>query len=334
MLDKTCWGIFNNLIMSIGAWQKTSNLQSPQTALRRDTTAPPDWTAYPLSDQRIPAYVEELAYFCCELSVIANDINQLLYNDKPQTEDISPRVLALHARLVAWQTSLPSHLTLSPTASAPVLTQQLVSVFAHALPNSLTKPHRAYYQTLIITLLAPLTNLSPTNPHPTAAATHWRREAALTVVRTIRLHQSHYSMSHMSIFLIQPVMNAAFVLIDFVDPSDSDISTYKSEIIDLCVFFRAMSRRYLFATAALRLFQLTVQRKGRKLPTETEKLFEDFENRDWKVRALGEVKSVYPAVADRVDGREDVRTMSEVFQKFEGLSVQDEGGECKRTGSG
>jgi hypothetical protein len=60
----------------------------------------------------------------------------------------------------------------------------------------------------------------------------------------------------------------------------ADISTYRSEISDLCVFFRAMSRRFPWVFPAFRMFQVSTKQLGKRLAPETEKLFEEFETLD------------------------------------------------------
>lgn len=131
VLQKTCWGVFDNIIMSLGAWQKPSNLQPPPTPLTLVTTATYDWKPYPLSDQQLPVFVEELAYFRSRLSLIAKDINKVLYGDQnvlhpEERGGMSRDILELHARLVHWQAGLPAHLIVSEDAPPSVLTHQCV----------------------------------------------------------------------------------------------------------------------------------------------------------------------------------------------------------------
>lgn len=217
--------------------------------------------------------------------------------------------------------------------------------------------NRSYYHSLIINVLSALKDYTSTTP--TSSIVQWRRDAALTIVQLIRTHQHLYGPAHMSIFLIQPITTAAFVLVDEQDPdptltpadaataapattttapmttTDSGSTPYAAELTDLCIFFRAMSRRWPFATAALRLLQLTITRRGRRLPRETDRLFDDFESREWaetgeRRRQLQSLKSLYPVVADREDGKGQVRNMGEVLGMMRGFEV----GDCDGGGEG
>jgi hypothetical protein len=116
----------------------------------------------------------------------------------------------------------------------------------------------------------------------------------------------------MSAFHQYGVMQALLVLVD-----EPYISVYTAEILDLCVFLRACSRRWPFAMAALRMFQISCHQRGKKLPAETEILFEEFETREWRSRVKKKVISNMPAIGYTADGLPEVRNMQEFFEQMD-----------------
>lgn len=130
VLDQTCWGIFNNITMSLHAWQKPSDLiKPPKRQLPQPTADYLQWRPYPISAAIVPAHVKELSHYMSSLSLIVRDIGRFLYADYPklaleEDNDLEHRVLDLHTRLLDWQESLPHYLFAYPNSSPSVLTHQ------------------------------------------------------------------------------------------------------------------------------------------------------------------------------------------------------------------
>jgi hypothetical protein len=144
-------------------------------------------------------------------------------------------------------------------------------------------------------------------------ASKWSLEAALETVEIIRLHRKLYGVTHMSVFLIQPVTHAIVVL--------SGDHNHDAEVVELFVFFRAMSRRWKFVTAALQMLKISLKQHGKSLPIATEKLFKDFETDFHEQIQTCNIQSLYPVVADREYGRAEVRNMSDVLEHLDKLSL-------------
>lgn len=107
--------------------------------------------------------------------------------------------------------------------------------------------------------------------------------------------------------------------------------TYDEEIIEIITTFRAMSRRAPFMVSLLRMVQLDVQRRNIRLPSATEKLFEDFEKQDLTKWRLGPQTSLYFAnpFPGAVSASEDPETtearrpeyMGEFLEVFDNLTL-------------
>lgn len=181
--------------------------------------------------------------------------------------------------------------------------------------------NRGNYLALVLTIFAPLRiQVEDAAPAVVTEAMEQSINAAMEVVELFRKHQSLYGKSHMSGFLVQPLFLA---LLFFVD--HDDIFAYSSEISDLCIYFRAMSRRFPWVLAAFRMFQVSTKQRGKKLPPETEKLFEEFETLDWETRELDRVSSLYPVMGENEPGRSKIQNMGEFLEMMDNLNVDDAG---------
>lgn len=141
--------------------------------------------------------------------------------------------------------------------------------------------NRTYYFTIVLALLQLI-------PSPSVDVQTLRRDTALEITKIYRIHQSSYGASPTSLCFTDPAYKALLVLIN---EEDSD-GRYDSEILDLCVMLRSLSRRFPFALAVFRMFQrVAVSEKSHRLPSSTVKLFEDFDRDDWATTQLERVAS-------------------------------------------
>jgi hypothetical protein len=151
-------------------------------------------------------------------------------------------------------------------------------------------------------------------------------EAALEIARLCNLHHASYGNTHMSVFWIHPIALSLYHLMD-VD----DTARFEEQITDLCIFARAMSRRWPFAMAILRMIQLTADRRQVTLPDQSRKLFEDFEKEDWHTREQRTLASMYPdpesaAYRKHMENADAaLQNMGEFLDSMERLHLQDRG---------
>ena len=104
---------------------------------------------------------------------------------------------------------------------------------------------------------------------------------------------------------------------------EEDTLQYRSEITTLCVFFRAMSRRWPWCLAAMRMYQITTTQRGDKLPPETEKLFEDFGSDEWAKKESERVMSVYPVPDHSPNRFKKAQTMGDFVEMLDALNFGD-----------
>ncbi|KIW90198.1 uncharacterized protein Z519_08841 [Cladophialophora bantiana CBS 173.52] len=74
----------------------------------------------------------------------------------------------------------------------------------------------------------------------------------------------------------------------------------------------------------LRMVQLDARAKGAALPPETEKLFEKFENRDWKTQETRELMSIYADLesATTQQGNAASVDMGKFIKQMESLGLE------------
>ena len=119
----------------------------------------------------------------------------------------------------------------------------------------------------------------------------------------------------MNLWMFHPINLALHALLD------GDTQAFDEEVLDLCIFFRAMTRRWPVAMAAFRMFQVTAQKRGKRLPPAATKLFAEFENEDWRQNELKRIISMYPVEGDEENTELDIHNMSDFFEMLERLDV-------------
>ncbi|KAK5073059.1 hypothetical protein LTR64_000532 [Lithohypha guttulata] len=166
----------------------------------------------------------------------------------------------------------------------------------------------AYHFTVVLTLLQLISS-------PSADIQKLCRDAALEITKICRIYQSSYGASPTSLSLTDSIYKALFVLIN---EADSD-GKYDSEILDLCIMFRSLGRRFPFTLAVFRTcHQVALREKSHRLPNSTAKLFEDFDREDWAATQLERVASYYPVQGS---AKVDVRNIEEFFDMMKELEI-------------
>lgn len=157
----------------------------------------------------------------------------------------------------------------------------------------------------------------------TSLATQQRRDAALEIVRVVRIYSTRYGNKHVNAYFFQAVLVALLALAEETDSEGGEMP-YATELLDLCIFFRAVGRRFPWVMVAFRMSQKVVQQRGKKLPAATEKLFEDFEKEDWGVRENKRFNSLYvaPSVADGQPGAREF--LGDFVERWEKLDLNDQ----------
>lgn len=128
------------------------------------------------------------------------------------------------------------------------------------------------------------------------------------------------------------LMNNVFMLITsdaIYTFLDDDVSQYHDEITNLCTCLRALSRRWPMAMAILRMVQHYAKQRKVSLPPETEKLFDEFENVDWRHGEVKRLISMYPSPTSVVASytgttKDEIVDMGKFLEEMERLQVKSE----------
>lgn len=159
-------------------------------------------------------------------------------------------------------------------------------------------------------------------------------ETAIEITRILRLHSESWGSEHMNIFFIQPITLSLYAFMDEGTQSPEQ----NARLTDLCIMFRAISRRWTVGMNILRMVQLSAKHRGFRLPPETDDLFEKFETEDWLGQESKRVISMYPDAAsatfktgipsqDNAEGRKEpqVRNMTDFLELMDNLNIQGKG---------
>lgn len=184
-----------------------------------------------------------------------------------------------------------------------------ISKSLYSCPFAADHINRVFYFTVVLTLLQLISS-------PSADVRTWCIDTALEITKIYRIYRSSYGTSPTSLCFTDPAYKALFVLIN---ENDSD-GKYDAEILDLCVMFRSISRRFPFSLAVFRMFhQVAITEKSQKLPASTVKLFEDFDRDDWAATQLERIASYYPVQGSV---RAGVHNMEEFFDLMKELDLE------------
>ncbi|KAL9617570.1 MAG: hypothetical protein Q9160_007640 [Pyrenula sp. 1 TL-2023] len=322
-IDYTCWGVFNITTLASLAWMKPQQMEVPDRQKPRISDSAGDagdWTPYPHKGPRISSYSRELMWYKCQLSVFSKEATHLLFG-KENTGLVTRRSLEAGAfslldRLRSWRNSLPDHL--EPKQGSPP------SVFLH----------QSYYQTIVLTILSALKqSCEGASSIVVDQARKLCENAALEVRHLCDLYHVSWGTETLNLFLVQPITLSLYTLMDRLDESPE----FCSPTIDLCCMFRAVSRRWTIAMNVLRMVQLSAKDRGIKLPSETNRLFEEFETEDWLEQETKRVVSIYPDALSATfknvtsldsdskgKGQRHVRNMTEFLALMDDLRLSDE----------
>lgn len=174
-----------------------------------------------------------------------------------------------------------------------------------------------------ITLRAMMTLKQPApaaNPDVIQQAHDSCIEAALRVSNACRSYMDQHRETPINVVTIQPCMLALLVFIEAY-PTNQE---YAADITTLSTFMRRQSRRWPLSLAYLRMVQLNAKSQTVTLPPDIDKLFEDFETQQWKVRERKRFVSMLPDPSKILSGdsTEVVGDMGKFIQQMEDLSLQ------------
>lgn len=210
------------------------------------------------------------------LSLIIKDFAEYLtqYRNVPSEADAiatTRTACELLDRLLDWHSSLPIQFHVNAESTAPILV------------------HQSFYLSVLITLCSIEMPESAEREDWLERARPRVWKATLDLVNIFRIHEKLHGNATACVYLVHSLSVALNVLLD-----RNEDGAYDAEIIDLCIFLKAMSRRFPFAFAVFRMIQISARESKKPLPQATKRLVEDFVESEWVNRRLVELESLYP----------------------------------------
>ena len=149
-----------------------------------------------------------------------------------------------------------------------------------------------------------------------------RQAAAMEIVHMVRVYTSCYDNKHVNPYWALILLTSLLTLLEEPPSEATGEVAFPEDILELCIFFRALSRRVPWVMVALRMFQEVARQRQQRLPASAISLFEDFEKEEWDRRA--NCKMISQNVAPTEGKRPDNEPMNDFLERLDQLNVQDE----------
>ena len=281
-LSTTCWGLWNFSSLACTILQKSPECAPPKIQRPPPVPDSEDWYHYPRQADSRPSYIQTIMHHVCELAMIIHEVDMVqIFGDQQSIGGnftVKPTVISLRTRLAEWHDKLPSYLLPSHAVAPAVLMEEYSFI---RLQDGFANIYRCWYNAVIMTMHAHITRKQAMlDTKALEEFTEYAQAAALDVVRIVRIWQTEFGTSNTHVALLPAIYHALVVLLSCRKTNDSTL--YESEILDMCIQFRSIGRPWTFAMGAFRMFQVTILNQGKSLPFAAQKLFEDFETREWQ----------------------------------------------------
>ena len=129
--------------------------------------------------------------------------------------------------------------------------------------------------------------------------------AVLSIAELIHTFQTSWGMDKLQHTAIGPIIHSLYRL-----SSENPSPRYDSVLSNLCLCLRIMGRSYPIAVSLLRVFQLDMLNRGKKLSGEVRNILVDFERNDLQDFDPHEVESLIPVPI--LPGKPDIGVQSSV----------------------
>ncbi|RAL14755.1 Zn(II)2Cys6 transcription factor [Aspergillus homomorphus CBS 101889] len=277
-VNNTIWGLYNLTATASIAYMKYLAIDRPKRpCLPCDHKVGHTWLPYPRQADPSQSHISCVFNSFCELSKINVDTNKSIFGtgSKPSRSDLHRILREAQSRLDDWKAQLPECLTLE----------------AITVPQGFSL--HFFYHTLMIMLWGLLKEESDEDDSgDNATATTARRlcvDSALAIVRLLRIHRARWGVDYISPTTIHWVSMALFTLLEQLDNPE-----HKTSFTELCVFARALSRKWTLMKGIMRMLQVSAQKNSVMLPPDTHALFTEFEEEMWESKDRERFRSLYP----------------------------------------
>ncbi|KAB8068205.1 hypothetical protein BDV29DRAFT_184942 [Aspergillus leporis] len=309
VINRTLWGTFNIASTATVSLMKHIDITPPQRPRvpidhqdRHDV-----WTPYPQPAEPVRGHHNCVFDRWCDFGYITVRISCALHdseNSPPQCE-IPGIISDIYRQLQGWYANLPECLKLE-TAEVP-----------HVLSLHL------FYHTTVMQIFGFLRSNSGTALDADTAKN--AQDLCLSNARRIAyilgIHREKWGIDRMAPSTVQWTSISLFTLLEALDAPEN-----RKAFIELCIFARAISRRFALGKGIMRMIQVTASQAQVSLPEETDALFLDFETQTWRDKDSQAFSSFYPhfsTVIRQGKARETDISMDRFLEKWDGLSIGD-----------
>ncbi|RAK74309.1 uncharacterized protein BO72DRAFT_516876 [Aspergillus fijiensis CBS 313.89] len=314
-IDNTIWGIYNLTATASISLMKHLAIDRPNRPLLPcDHPADDTWTPYPRRMDPVQSHIPCVLNSFCALSEINVDANRKVFasGHKPPRDELEQTLQDVQTRLDEWKSKLP-----------PCLARENLSV-----PQSLSL-HMLYHTVVI--MLWGLLKKEDADPDSTETSTISRETArgtcvaaALAIVDLLRTHRATWGPDYISPTTIHWVSMALFTLVEELDHG----ADRRTAFTELCVIARTFARKWTLMKGILRMLQVSAQKDGVALPSETQALFVDFSEKMWGPAQRERFRSLYPnpsALAETGGDRtREEAELDSFLEKWDTLEIREE----------
>lgn len=309
VVNRTLWGAYN--ISSTAAVSLMKHIDvtpppRPRVPINHDDRLDV-WSPYPQLVQPVRGHHNCVFDRWCDFSFITLRISRALHdpdNSPPQCE-IPAIINDIYQQLQGWYANLPECLRLE-NANVP-----------HILSLHL------FYHTNVMQIFGFLQSNSgeAITPETAKNAKDLCLSTARRIAQILSIHREKWGIDRLAPSTVQWASIGLFTLLEALDSLEN-----RKAFTELCIFARALSRRFGLAKGILRMIQVTAQQTEVSLPPETDALFLDFETQTWRNRDSQSFSSFYPhfsTVIRQGKVRQSDVSMDRFLEKWDNLDIGD-----------
>ncbi|KAB8227196.1 fungal specific transcription factor domain-containing protein [Aspergillus alliaceus] len=305
-INRTLWGAFNISSTATVSLMKHIEINPPSRPRvpidhedRHDV-----WSPYPRPMEPVRAHHNCVFDRWCDLCCITIRISRALHdpeNSPPQSE-IPTIINDIYQQLLGWHANLPECLQLESAEVPHVLSLHL------------------FYHTTVMQIFGFLrSNGGTLCPETAKNAQDLCLSTARRIPHILGTHREKWGIDRMAPSTVQWTSIGLFTLLEALDVLEN-----RKAFVELCIFARAMSRRFALAKGIMRMIQVTAKQMEVNLPEETDALFVDFETETWRDRDAQEFSSFYPhfsTVIRQGKSRPSDVSMDRFLEKWDNFSI-------------
>ncbi|KAE8151670.1 hypothetical protein BDV25DRAFT_152291 [Aspergillus avenaceus] len=309
VINRTLWGAYNIASTATVSLMKHVDISPPQRPrIPIDHQDPLDrWSPYPRMTDPVRGHHNCVFDRWCDLCCITITISRTFHDaeNRPPQVEIPGLVHEIYRQLQGWYANLPACIGHVETAQVP-----------HVLSLHL------FYHTTVTQIFGFLrANSGALDSDAAKQAQQVCLSAARRIAYILGIHREKWGIDRMAPSTVQWTSIGLFTLLESLDTREN-----RSAFIELCVFARAIARRFALGKGILRMIEVTASQTQVALPEETGALFIDFEEQTWRGNDSQEFSSFYPhfsTVIRQHEARGPDTNMDRFLEKWEGFSIGD-----------